>query len=242
MGLRVHTVHSANINELIERYPCLKCLKSMRVPKDGMHTWKINNSYFRYSNQEGYAIQVMFIGKTGYGKSTTLNQIVGKEVFETSDVSACTKDLYEALYKTSPFDSTFFSLGDLPGVGESHYADDHYYTWYKEMLRKSDVVVYVLRADQRDFAVDEMIFKNLFSSDDKKKVILALNYADKIEPVNRKRGLTSEQLYSLQRKVYEVSRIFEMPRSNILYYSAVEKINLNLLVERISDKIGSKFL
>ena len=76
----------------------------------------------------------MFIGKTGYGKSTTLNKLVGSNVFETSDVSVCTKDLYNSMYRISPHIPSFFVISDLPGIGESNYADNHYYDWYKEML------------------------------------------------------------------------------------------------------------
>jgi len=54
------------------------------------------------------------------------------------------------------------------------------------MLNKSNCVVYLIRADHRDFRIDLECFKALFemeNENEKSKVILALNYADKIEPV-----------------------------------------------------------
>lgn len=68
----------------------------------------------------------MFIGKTGYEKSTTLNTLVGKQVFDTDDVNVCTKDLYNSMYRINTSNPSFFVISDLSGVGESNYADNHY--------------------------------------------------------------------------------------------------------------------
>lgn len=238
MGVRVYTKYKAEIDEWINKYPCFDFLKYTKFPQDNKHKWKINNSYWHYTNKTIYELQVMFIGKTGYGKSTTLNKLVGSSVFKTSEVSVCTKDLYNSMYRINPDIPSFFVISDLPGIGESNYADQHYYDWYREMLEYSQVVVYLLRADQRDFAVDETLFHSMFkTAAERSKVILALNYADKIEPINRKYGLSSEQLNSLRRKIDEVSRIFDFSKDDILYYSATEEINLDRLVTKIADKL-----
>ncbi|MBQ8133601.1 MAG: GTP-binding protein [Clostridia bacterium] len=238
MGLNVHIKHEGEIDELLDRYPCFSFIKNRNLPTDSIHRWTTNDSYWGYVDKTTYNMQIMFIGKTGYGKSTTLNRLVGKSAFETSDVSVCTKDLYTAMYRINPSIPTFIMFSDLPGVGESNYADDHYYVWYKDMLEKTDVVVYILRADQRDFAVDEMIFSNLLkNSNDKNKVFIAINYADKVEPISRKIGLSQEQLNSLSRKVREVSCIFNVPQSDVIYYSAADNINMNLLTEKIAQKL-----
>lgn len=243
MGLTVHIQHSAEIDDLINQYNYFSFLKTSTIPKSNINRWYMNNTDFGYSDQEIYQLQVMFIGKTGYGKSTTLNKIIGRKAFETSDVSVCTKDLYEATYRINSTDKTFLSLCDLPGIGESNYADNHYYDWYRDMLEKSHCVVYVLRADQRDFSVDEILFTQMFRSDKEKgKVILAINYADKIEPLNRQNNLSQEQIKNLNKKINEVSNIFQMPKSNIIYYSAVDNINLDLLVSYIAKKLKKYIL
>ena len=129
-------------------------------------------------------------------------------------------------------------LSDLPGVGESGTADNLYHKWYKSMINKSDVVVYILRADQRDYTVDEKIFsKFLCGSADKKKVFIAINYADKIEPISRKIGLSAEQCGNLLRKVREVSQIFHISQSDVIYYSAADNINMDILTRKISQKL-----
>lgn len=237
MGVKVFINHEAEIEEWISKYPCFSFLNNASVPNDINHKWIIDDSYWNYSNLITYNYQIMFIGKTGYGKSTTLNKLVGKHVFETSDVSVCTKELDTAMYRINKSPS-FLMVSDLPGVGESNYADNHYYEWYKEMLDASQVVVYLLRADQRDFAVDEMIFSNLFGDEEsRKKVLIAINYADKIEPISRKIGLSSEQSASLKRRVDDVSKIFNMSKDSILYYSATDEINMDLLINKIASKL-----
>ncbi len=238
MGITVNMNYQAEIDEWIKRYPCFSFLRTAGFQKDDMHRWTMNTSYWNYSNKIVYELQVMFIGKTGYGKSTTLNRLVGSEVFETSDISACTKEMFCSMYRMNPDIPTFFSISDLPGIGESCAADSQYYKWYKEMLRYSQVVVYLLRADQRDFSLDETLFGRLFcSSTDRSKVIIAMNYADKIEPVNRGWRLSTEQISNLNIKVNEISKIFAFPQTDIVYYSAVDGFNLEKLVEKIAKKL-----
>lgn len=241
MSLKIHVQHEAEISELIDRFECFSYLRNVSIPEDSIHKWRTNSDYWGYNNKSTYQYHIMFIGKTGYGKSTTLNKIVGKDVFDTSDVSVCTKDLYCSMYRINSKVPSFLCISDLPGIGESNYADNHYYEWYKEMLNYSEIVVYLLRADQRDFAVDEVLFNNLFSDENRRsKVIIALNYSDKIEPINRKGGLTSEQIESLERKIKEVSAIFNFPKNDIVYYSATDGINFEEFIKRISDKLKSK--
>ena len=49
-----------------------------------------------YAGTPSRTIQTIVICKSGYGISTTLNRIVGREVFETSDVESCTMEMYSA--------------------------------------------------------------------------------------------------------------------------------------------------
>jgi len=238
MGITVYMNHEAEIDEWINRYPCFDFLRAVSFPKDDTHRWNLETSHWNYPDKVIYELQVMFIGKTGYGKSTTLNRLVGSEIFETSDVSACTKELYCSMYRINPTVPTFFSICDLPGIGESNDADNQYYQWYKEMLKHSQVVVYLLRADQRDFSLDEALFKRLFNSDaERSKVIIAINFADKIEPINRSRILSPEQLRNLTAKVNKVSGIFAFSQKDIIYYSAADGFNVEKLVEKIANKL-----
>lgn len=233
MNLSVSIEYESKIDELAKDFKSLSFLKNSTIHENNSISWQRKDC-------TSYDLQVIFIGKTGYGKSSTLNTIIGKDVFRTNDVLSCTKELYSAEYKINDRKPYYFSLCDLPGVGESDEADKQYLQWYRDILIKSNCVVYVLRADQRDFAIDEMIFSELFkNSIEKKKVILALNYADKIEPISRKLIFkpTGIQLENLNKKMNTVSNLFNMPKSNIIYYSAAQKYNVNELVNKISNII-----
>lgn len=239
MELNVHIVYSAEICDLTYRYPCLSFLEHFFIPDTEMNQWVMNNDYWGHKDKIVHELHVMVIGKTGYGKSSTLNRIIGYDKFETDDISVCTKDLYDAVFRLNKRQGTFLSFCDMPGIGESNYADDQYYMWYRDMLEKSHCVLYVIRADQRDYAMDKMIFRHIFTDNAKKeKVVLALNFADKVEPVNRKSvELSSEQRANLKAKVDDVSKIFQISKRNIVYYSAATNLNVDILVRCIAEKL-----
>lgn len=235
MDLTVHINYSAEINELINKFPTLNYLNGINIREESSINWYMNNSYWNFEEKSVFQLQVMFIGKTGYGKSTTLNKIVGKNVFDTSDVESCTKDLYSANYRINKEKNYFLALCDLPGVGESSSADKQYYEWYRDMLNRSHCVVYVLRADQRDFAIDEVLFSQMFPTKQmKQKVIVALNYADKVEPINRSGKISDVQIKNLNRKIEVIENLFQINSDNIMYYSAMDNFNLDKLINKIS--------
>ena len=240
---KVEINYSAEIEELANRYSAFKILLDAYIRKEKKYRWRVSDPFFNLYNERVYELQVMFIGKTGYGKSTTLNTIIGKNVFNYSDVSAITKELYCSRYIFNKNQNFYLSLNDLPGIGESKNSDLKYYEWYRDMFKKTSCVVYVLRADQRDFSIDEICFNNMFKTyEEKSKVILALNCADKIEPINRNSFLSSEQIMNLNKKLYEVSKIFNISTDNILYYSAADKINIDILTNKICSILKKELI
>jgi small GTP-binding protein len=185
-----------------------------------------------------YCIQVMFIGKTGYGKSTTLNKICGNEYFMTDEMESCTKNLYSCEYKLSQYNEYYLSMCDLPGIGESMETDKQYIQWYERMLHKSTCVVYVLRADQRDFSNDELFINTTLRKNGgiADKLIVGLNFADKIEPLSRINPFQPniEQMNNLERKVESVSKLFCIKQKRIVFYSATDGYNLDKLKTKIA--------
>lgn len=159
MELNIYVNYTAEISDLIEQFSSFEFLNNSEFPMSKDNKWSMDNEMFNYIAQECYAVQVMFVRKTGYGKSTTINKIVGCDVFDTDDISLCTKDLFEADYRIDKKIPSFISFNDLPGIGESLEADEKYLEWYRNMLIKSQVVVYVLRADQRDYSADKKYLK-----------------------------------------------------------------------------------
>ncbi len=102
--------HTDQIDSLIQRFPCISGLKDKEIweydldvvrdyfygrrkdaPQNMKYRWKVpKQSFFGYQTQI-CALPVMFIGKTGYGKSSLLNHIIGKSVFLTDDTRPCTQ-------------------------------------------------------------------------------------------------------------------------------------------------------
>ncbi len=231
MGVTVEITHEADVGELIGRYSEFGFLRNLEVPASEMFKWD-------YCGTPSRIMQAIAIGKSGYGKSTTLNRIVGKEVFETSDVEACTKEMYSADYKLSK-PNQYFSLCDLPGVGESLAADNRYYEWYHTLLQKASMVLYILRADQRDFSVDLNVYNELIKKTNREKqVLFAINCADKIEPISRTTELSAIQKSNLDRKICEVKRIFRT--ENVIAYSAETGYNFDPLVMKIARMVKNE--
>lgn len=233
MGLYVNILKEDNIENLIKENNSFNFLKGIDVKHNQKNRWTLNG-------KEAHCLQVIFIGKTGYGKSTTINKIIGHNIFETDDIKSCTKDLYSIEYKLKQSDPYYFSIGDLPGVGEAIEADKKYIKWYQDFLEKTHAVVYLVRADQRDFSIDLALFQRLFNTEDKKRnVILGLNYVDKIEPINRTTPfkLSEAQSTNINRKKIDISKLFGVKEEKIIDFSAAENYNIDKLTNIIAYNI-----
>jgi small GTP-binding protein len=229
--MNVKMAHMANISELVARTPAFSDVTLLNIAENDVTKWTING-------ETGYCIQVMFIGKTGYGKSTTLNKLCGQELFKTDSTDPCTKTISSALYKIHNTKNYFFSLCDLPGLGESTETDKTYIDYYHFMLKKSHCVVYVLRADTRDYSLDLEILKPILENNEQeKKFILAVNFVDKIEPISRSKlfRLNQQQLENIEEKSLEIQKIFKVPQTKIIFYSATEEYNIDKISKGIID-------
>jgi small GTP-binding protein len=219
--------HKGNIDEISGRYNAFSKLKQAQITA----------SHFKWqdahSGSISYHALAVFVGKTGYGKSSTVNAFFGKNLMKTSDVAACTRECQSLDFELSS--GCYFSLGDLPGIGESEYRDKEYLEMYTDFLKCSTAIVYVIRADTRDYSIDESAYKQLFTTHEaKKKVIFALNFCDKIEPISRSLSVepTSAQMQNIIKKIDSVNRLFQ-PTNAIIPYSAETGWNMNELAEEI---------
>ncbi len=83
-------------------------------------------------------------------------------------------------------------------------------------------------------AIDEQLFRRIFQEKkQKRKVVIAINFADKIEPMNRMEELTELQIENLDKKVLEVKRRFGIHKARIVYVSAINHINVDILVRKM---------
>lgn len=186
-------------------------------------------------------IQVIVIGKSGYGKSTTLNTIVGQNVFETNDIEGCTRVMQSAEYQFEMKNEYCnFSMADLPGIGEKPELDKQYINLYRSAIQKAHIAIYMLRADQRDYSIDQWAFSELFKTfSEKSKVVVAINAVDKIEPLNRNVpfSLSNAQQCNVERKIDDICSLFNISKQQVVGLSAIEDYNVDELISLIGERL-----
>lgn len=215
--------------------PDIQMLKNRRygmidkIRTDGNHLWTNQGRSIYCSN-------ILFIGQTGTGKSTTINRLTGGNYMLTSDIECCTKDMNSIDFELA--DDCYLCYCDMPGIGENSSADIQYYEWYSDMFYASDCVVYLLRADKRDFGIDLEEFGKLRELGEE-KLIIALNCVDKIPPINRNGQfyLNTEQERNLEKKILDICHLFSVSRASIIPFSAVENYNIKNLKRKISETL-----
>jgi len=228
--LLVDIIYNAHITELVNNTHEFSGIAALNIAENYANLWHLKGG------EVAYWIQVIFIGKTGYGKSTTLNKICGKELFKTDDIKSCTKTLSSALYKIHDTKNYYFSLCDLPGIGESTQTNNTYAYYYDSILKKSHCVVYLLRADKRDYSLDLQILKPMLENNEQeKKIMVAVNWVDAIKPVSLSKPFqpNQQQLENIEEKSLEIQKIFKVPQTKIFFYSATEEYNMDKISKGI---------
>ena len=184
-----------------------------------------------------YEPRVGVFGKTGAGKSSLCNALFGQDVCEISDVEACTRCEKEIMLNISS--GKGIKIIDVPGVGENSDRDIEYGQLYAKLLPELDVVLWVLKADDRAYASDENFYKNLVKPhlDQGKPFFFVLNQVDKVEPFREwneeKHEPGAKQFMNIDKKVQYVANCFDVPASKVITVSAAEQYNMVKLVDEI---------
>jgi hypothetical protein len=191
----------------------------------------------RIENIKNYKPKIGLFGKTGVGKSSLTNALFGQDICSVNDVESCTRNPQEVLLNLSS--NKRITLLDVPGVGENQRRDEEYAELYQKLLPELDVVLWLLKADDRAYTADETFYKNIVKPhiQQGKPLFFVINQVDKIEPFrewdekNNKPGKT--QAENIEKKIDAVSKYFDTPKSKIIPVSANEKYNLTNLVKEI---------
>lgn len=185
---------------------------------------------------------IVFIGKTGVGKSSTLNILFDLN-FKTDPAIACTM---KPQYASIKYEQHKYKLVDLPGISESVAADKKYFKFYRKWIRKADVLVLVTQADTRAYKQDELFLnktKMLFRKN--LKLIVGLNKVDHFEskaPTSITEKFNSTAFLSYQgEKVEDVYEIFSkvvnnkiaFQKDDVVPYSVTERYRLDVLKKKI---------
>ncbi|MBA5239068.1 GTPase family protein [Pectobacterium aroidearum] len=126
-----------------------------------------------------YEPVIGIMGKTGAGKSSLCNALFQGEVSPVSDNRACTR--HALTFRLSSGQRSILFV-DLPGVGESEERDHDYAELYQHWLPRVDIVLWLLKADDRALAIDQHIYRTVIGERYRDKILFVLNQVDKLEP------------------------------------------------------------
>lgn len=174
------------------------------------------------------------MGKTGVGKSSLCNALFRSEICAVNAVEACTRQPQRVRLR---FGQHYLTLVDLPGVGESVTRDGEYRELYRRMLPEMDLVLWVLKADDRAFAVEEQFYQDVFAQfrGPIPPVLWVLNQVDKTEPAEQWCWLSARpsalQAEHIARKQQVAARQLGIAEQDILPVSVRGRYRLSRLVE-----------
>ncbi|NTX44834.1 50S ribosome-binding GTPase [Burkholderia cepacia] len=194
----------------------------------------------------GYVPRVGVLGKTGVGKSALFNALFGHDVAEVSDVSACTRTPQQALLDMQG-DLSGVLLVDLPGLGESAERDAEYAALYRSLLPELDLVLWVVKADDRALAADKTYYQTIVEPEIGRNAtpfLVVVNQCDKLEPtddwIRDERRPGPEQLANIEQKRSDVGALFALPTAEVCTVSATRRWQLTELVDRMVDALPDR--
>lgn len=182
---------------------------------------------------------VTFLGKTGAGKTSTINKVFALD-WKTDDTVATTKLVYSVVFPPRSYSKrqkTLLTVFDTPGIAESETADIYYSDLYKYVLSLSKCVVWVFQADTRVFKPDQLAIKaysEYFSSEC--RFIILLNQVDQLNPQdwnNLKNQPSQTQREHLKEKIVDIrdkfTKVLPVPLFSVIPFSAKRSYGIDEL-------------
>ena len=209
-----------------------------RINDSAKSFWKDDNSRRQKSR-----IIILFIGQTGSGKSTAINNLLNVDIFETNPVVSCTKNIEFIDYDIDGTGCHYITFCDMPGISESPELDKKYFSWYQKMIKMSACIVYFVKADGRAWEPDISALKKIRRKTDLSKFVFVLSQVDKVEPFRewnyslKRPGPSQEK--NILRQIENLKSQLELNNIQIIPCSTTESYNTKDLRSAIQDVIFS---
>ncbi|HAY4653162.1 TPA: GTPase family protein, partial [Escherichia coli] len=181
-------------------------LKSFQQSLADLPQWVSERLLQQINQLTNYEPVIGIMGKTGVGKSSLCNALFAGDISPVSDVAACTR---ESLRFRLQVGDRYITLMDLPGVGESGARDTEYAALYREQLPRLDLVLWLIKADDRALTVDEHFYHQVIGEVYRHKVLFVISQSDKAEPTSGGGQLSTAQKKNISRKICLLHELFQ---------------------------------
>lgn len=208
----------------------------------------------RVSKRLEYSPVIVFMGKTGAGKSSACNALFGSDLFKVSDVAVGTRSVQVESHQNG------LTLVDVPGVGEGGDYSKRYRDLYETILHKGvtdartgetkpvDAIVWLVKSDDRALEIDKVFYDEVFSkhlsADLLKRLTFAISQCDAMAPIRGDGSWDtsdsrpgSKQAANLDQKRRQISEMFRVNSNRVVEFSSTEFFNLDRLLEQIVDTL-----
>ena len=204
-------------------------LLPMQNSLSGLPQWVSERILQQINQLTHYEPVIGIMGKTGAGKSSLCNALFAGEVSPVNDITACTR---EPLCFRLQLGKRYMTIVDLPGVGESGVRDSEYATLYREQLPRLDLILWLIKADDRALAVDEYFYRQVIGEAYRHKMLFVISQADKAEPTSGGDKLSTEQKQNISRKIGLLLELFQ-PVNPVCAVSIRLQWGLRMMAERM---------